>query len=339
MRIILAILFAWHAIGQTVFPSSIKESGGDYGSLQAWEASLGTLDLVALNRIYIASIEGSWSGPDTTAFTISGPVTGPNNYLVITNTSSQHLGKPNTANAYKLYVSNPTAGLYVNVQYMRIYGVHVEVHSSTADNRHPVWVNLSSGGSEVHIRDCFLANDPGSTYQSFTVNASDTDIGTIYIVNCIHWHRQAKNAAVYAISVSATNSYVWNNTVYALKGGGISRNAGTAVAVNNIVVDGSGASSSCYNGTFTSSDYNISLDATSTGGAHDKTNVTPAFTDAANGDFSTKDFQIVGRGTADPGSGWYSTDTAGSTRVAPWDVGAFEFANGPYLIGPTINIR
>ncbi len=77
--------------------STIKEDGtGDYTSLSAWEAGENR-DLVALDEIAVAQIDGTWTNPDTTAVTIDGWVTDATRYIKIyTTATARHDGKWNT---------------------------------------------------------------------------------------------------------------------------------------------------------------------------------------------------------------------------------------------------
>ncbi|MFZ5980996.1 MAG: hypothetical protein ACOYVF_10235, partial [Candidatus Zixiibacteriota bacterium] len=84
------------------------------------------------------------------------------------------------------------------------------------------------------------------------------------------------------ITKPTRTAYLYNNTIYDTDDEGIYAASGVTIAKNNLL---QGSDGNAYGGTFTTSDYNLSDDATNTGGAHDKVSQTVIFDDAANGNF------------------------------------------------------
>lgn len=333
MRLVLAILLAWQCVGQTVVPKTIQESGGDYPTIALWEAGENA-NLVAADEIRIGVIQGGWTTTNTAPVVISGWTTDATRYLVLTNSTSRHYGQFDYPGAHILEVTD-AVGIFINAQYVRLYGLQVRVTAAAAANRHPVWASVSSGGSEIVVQDCIVRNHADAFNSHYVAQFLDTDLGTVHFVNNVCWSQQISSPATPAVGLAAANHYVWNNTIYSTASG-ITRTAGTGSYYNNIVVATGGSD---YTGISSGGDYNFSSDTTYTGGAHDKRSITPAFDNPSIGLFTFSDFRVVGRGTANPGSGYYATDITGATRAGWWDPGAFEFANGPARTAPIINVR
>jgi hypothetical protein len=98
--------------------------------------------------------------------------------------------------------------------------------------------------------------------------------------------------------------------------------AGTFTPINCIATDCTDG----FSGTLTNEDYNISDVASDLAGAHSQNGVEPTYLDKDNDNFllSPTDTIAINMGTNDPGSGLYSTDVLGITRVSPWDIGFSE---------------
>jgi len=81
---------------------TVKESGGDYTTLAAWQAGE-VRDLVAADEIAIAKITGAWTAADSTKFTIAGWTTSATNCIRIycADDGARHTGKW-TSTAYRL---------------------------------------------------------------------------------------------------------------------------------------------------------------------------------------------------------------------------------------------
>ena len=114
---------------------------------------------------------------------------------------------------------------------------------------------------------------------------------------------------------------------------GLLTDTSEVVSFGNLVADSTLAGFEVYDGGSTwasGSDYNVSDDATSTGGANDLTNQSIPFTDQANRDYTlSSNFAPIGNpGTlADDFATVVATDLLGNTRTQ-WNPGAFEYTGG-----------
>src|SRR5690606_26307972 len=129
-----------------------------------------------------------------------------------------------------------------------------------------------------------------------------------------------------------TIMHIYNNTCVGL-GEGIRLDAGgEAKAINNLIQN---SSDDAYPGSYVAgSNYNISDDSSSTGGAQDRINATVTFVDASEYDYriSILDSEAKGNGTdlsADPILA-FTTDIARNTRTSPWTIGASNTYSSTY---------
>ncbi|MEK7097798.1 MAG: hypothetical protein AAB906_03045, partial [Patescibacteria group bacterium] len=110
-----------------------------YTSLSAWEAAFGGIDfgacaqgdLVCADKIAVAQIDGSWTNPDATSFTISGWTTDATRYIKIhTASAARHAGKWDDAK-YRLAVYSDPSAIRNQVNYVRIEGLQINnTHSN-----------------------------------------------------------------------------------------------------------------------------------------------------------------------------------------------------------------
>jgi len=122
--------------------------------------------------------------------------------------------------------------------------------------------------------------------------------------------------------------YLYNCTLYG-NSVGIEAGpfAGVDVTVTNIISGNANDDFVCTLGTITI-DYCASDDGDGTNPvAPSGGNWANEFVNAAGGNFALKaGGNCVNGGTDNPGSGLYLDDIIGTTRVTPWDIGAFEIA-------------
>jgi hypothetical protein len=165
------------------------------------------------------------------------------------------------------------------------------------------------------------------------VTASAPNIGGIAVQlpsgNVFYfWNNIIFNSGVTASSVgfftdTGSTVYFYNNTIYGFSQGLEQNNTVTLIAKNNIV---QGATVDGYLGIFTTSDYNLSNDVTTTGGAHDLTSKVVTFVNSGDNDFllSVADISAKGAGESlvnDPYF-FFSTDITNISRTIPWDIGS-----------------
>lgn len=131
---------------------------------------------------------------------------------------------------------------------------------------------------------------------------------------------------------SGTRTY-YNNTVDSCSTGlSIASGSATTRVFNNLLTNNTTDYSSSASPT---TDNNITSDATSPDTAH--RNITVTYTDAAGGDFSTSDTDVVDQGTDLSSDSTYafSDDIIGTSRPqgSAWDIGAFEdIASGAFTL-------
>ena len=293
-----------------------------YASLNEAEASLPA----TLTDAYDFICEGTTA--DTTAVVFDGFTTSVANYLLIRTTqANRHDGKWNTGK-YRVEVTDGTQVLLVAKAHIRVEGLQVGVIRTTAGTTGAINVGPSTSlVSDIHIISCILRST-GSDNNGSSLLFSGGASGTTYkAINNILYDFNRAGYYSSLIELNAVNAtlYCYNNTcrnAYA----GIVRTNGILVAKNNIVQE---TQSADYSGTFTTSNYNLSSDATSTGGVNDKINQTVSFVDLTN-----KDFHLLSSDTAAKDAGTdlsgdanfaFSTDIDSQTRSGTWDIGADEY--------------
>jgi Calx-beta domain len=127
------------------------------------------------------------------------------------------------------------------------------------------------------------------------------------------------------ITISATSAEIYNNTVVNFYNGINTVNGGLLLK-NNIVQGAASGQGYTLGGAETGSNYNISNDNTSTGGANDIKNATVQFMDAPNNNYLLAPVDLVAKGagtnlSADPNLA-FTTDIVNNTRATTWDIGA-----------------
>lgn len=300
-----------------------------YASLSEWEAAR-QANLVTGNIIekVICSSDdaGSTHLADTTPVTLSGWTTNATHYIQIESASS-HGGKWND-NIYRRTRSITFIADHVNV-------VGIQIHVASGPG---IDLNSSNRGI-LTVSGCIIISDAPTTYNGVVrVNSNMGYTYTARIYNNIIVGSGVSTFGIY-FSSSAVTSYVYNNTIWHNNSYALYGDAGTAIAVNNILYRatiGNACSGTLVNGT----DYNASnraLGYTVTGGGntHDRAARTFTFVDAAN-----KDFHLAptDRSARDAGIDLsadaylpFSTDIDGENRPLGqgWDIGADEASYVP----------
>lgn len=305
----------------TTITKTVKPAGGDYTSLSAWEAGE-QANLVTLDQIRQAEC---YSMEDTTGVIVDGWTTDATRYLrIYTPASERHDGKWNTGK-YRLKTTDALP-LWLAEGFIRVEGLQIEVNRTIAGTTNGV--DVQSGGSAGEIRiSASIVRSTGSVNNGIGMDIGVASGSVVKTWNNIIYDftRSGYYSASIKFNASGSTLYAYNNTLY---GGYINLDAvaGTVIAKNNIA---QGSQSNDYNGTFTSSNYNISGDATSTGGANDKINTTVSFVDLTN-----RDFHLAASDTAAKDAGTdlsgdanlaFSDDIDSQTRTGTWDIGADEY--------------
>jgi hypothetical protein len=283
---------------------TIKPSGGDYTSLSGWNAGEQT-DLVTDGDIAIAEC---YVMNDTTICTLSGWITGVNNYIkMYTPTSERHDGKWDTS-AYRLIVTDDKA-LIIAVDYVYIDGLQIGNINLTGNSKHVLQINAIGVSNLIQISNTLIKGHGNATYLQRVINVNDTNT-ILEMWNCIVYNSGTNSSSILMFIKSSTAD-IYNCTF--CKGYfGVFYNAGTVTVENSISCD----NNDDFAGGMTI-DYCASDDGDGTNAQTlDSTNsYEDEFTDFDNDDFSLVSGSVCEEnGTNDPGSGLYDDDIIGTIR-------------------------
>lgn len=302
------------------FTKTVDPNGGsNYVSLSAWEA--GEQGLYVSGDIAVADCKRTGATKDTTAVTIAGWTAGVVPKIIV-NPAYRHNGIPGVG--YVLGVAGTP--LTVATGATVVDGLEVTGFGAAGVTRYGI--DISNGG--VVVSNCLVHTAPiGTANVGIRLPSSATT--SIAYNNIIYG---VGGTAGHGIQARHVNNVIENCTVYDCITSGVSLLA--AATVTNTACFNSGIG---FNGASSaSSDYNVSSDTTAPGTnkATGKTAYTSYFVDPANGDFHLKNTSLAlfGLSGADL-SGTFTTDIDGTTRSAPWDIGADQYvaAGGGTITG------
>jgi hypothetical protein len=186
----------------------------------------------------------------------------------------------------------------------------------------------------------------GQSSRAVRTKSSSVIIGNIFDSDGINTGMTGIDFFQAGMDFMIANNVIYNMTSVGLKGNS-SSSGGTRTLYNNTVdscgsgllIGGSEATNRAFNNLLTNnttdysasgtvtSDNNVTSDGTSPDTGHDNKTIT--YTDAANGDYSTSDSDVVGIGTdlSADSEFPFDTDIKGDTRPGgAWDIGAFQEA-------------
>jgi len=240
--------------------------------------------------IATAKIDGAWTNPDTTAVTIDGWTTGPNNYIrVYTPTAARHNGKWDTSK-YRLETGTNLRTFDIVENYVRIDGLQIAVQGNQYGLENIIGPTSPASSAEFQISNNVMKASLSGTAGGNAVHFYSAS-GVSYIVkawNNIIYDRVNGSTGMNGIYIGGDNqivAYLYNNTVFNSYYG-ISQQYSAVVVAKNNIVKGSG-DTNAYTGTFASgTDYNATDGTDNIGqGTNNKISQTFAFIDAANKDF------------------------------------------------------
>lgn len=311
----------------TLLKHTVAPSGGDYTTLKDAYAHLvaAHANLVTADVYAEIEISGNWSGsPDTTAVSCNGLTTDATHYVHIYTDSSNRAGATWDTTKYILSVSNASA-LSILDDYVRIDGMQITTPAIDGTDDAVLQVaGITATNNDIRISNCTLkgANDPDTRQYVFSCSDADT-ILTMW--NCYAYDASpaVANAAGFYLNPATANLY--NCLAYNCQKG-LTRAAGTVNVYDSV----SFYNADDFSGTFNVIDYCASDDgdgtnavAESGGGAAWPSD----FNAAASGNFTlVSTSNLIGAGGR-AGSGTFSTDIAGTTRGAAWDLGPFEYVS------------
>lgn len=295
---------------------TIKQSGGNYSSLAAWEAGE-QRSLPSNNQIVIAEIDGEWTSADTTQTNIDGWTTDSARYIKIYTTPiARHKGIFET-NKYRFAPSVDWAySLEVIEQNVFITGLLIANTSSFGDGVLHLaaytdgWSNQiidscivyqCANGAGFYCRrgDCIIINSIAyNCITGFFITASF--MLSAYFYNCI-----ANNNSTYGFRCDDYRSMYAKNC-YASNSGASDFSRGVSVG---------GSSENCY----------------SEDGSDSTTIILPAnvlFKDLTNNDYhltKLSPLRGLGKSLNNDSINPFNHDIDGKLRIGPWDIGADQF--------------
>ena len=346
------IPFARAASGTfTICPTG---QGCDYITLSAWEAAQES-NLTGTGPC-IAQIQGDWTGvTDTTAVIIgTGWTTTAADYIrIYTTTAARHTGKWDTTK-YRLDISSLVfTAIDVEESFVRIDGLQIRVSGAGAPSYNEVlYFHSESAGTGVfYVSNNILKND-GSSQNRIGLECDRG--GTVYVYNNVI---QISGGTVRSAGIRpyAATWNIFNNTIYGTINassmtGGINGASNITRNITNNAVFNNYDDFNFLAGT-NNLDYNASDDGDGTHAIDwDDTSTTwnANFVDYANTDVHIKNVNssLFNAGMIDPGSGLYSNDFEGDTRLRyvswatnAWDIGADEYSGADLRIRGDIKIR
>lgn len=338
MRFLIAILFCWSCVAASTTTKTVKESGGDYTTLSAWEAGR-QADIVAGDRIELASIEESWTNPDTTSVTISGWTTDATRYICITNSTSKHDGKQyaSPSTCYRLEPASNNNAVTISEEYVRIYGLCVKITVSSATYAGYIVQSIPAGGSGIVIGYSIATASLSSTGAGYGYYCADGD-ATVSVFNSVSYGFLNGTTSCRGYIINGGTFNVYNCLSF---GDYVSyRNLSGTMNVYNSIAQG--WSSDGFNGTI-GGDYNVSEGADDPPGSNpaDQTVNVVFVSESAPYDFhlSASDTSGVKDATSDQSGGLFADDIDYVTRSGSWDIGADEYVAAATSAGQIIIIR
>ncbi|HBR79236.1 MAG TPA: hypothetical protein DEA46_02280 [Candidatus Moranbacteria bacterium] len=297
-----------------------------YTSLVAWETAE-QKDLVASDQIAVAQIEGSWTSADTGAVFVSGWTTDATRYIKIhTVGEARHSGVWSNSK-YRLETSSTV--FYVNEENVRIDGLQIHQTDATNNSRYGIRLAPASQSNYYLSNNIIRGNSATNGFFSHAIVTTSGYAGSsIYLWNNIIYNFTSNGTGSGINLGSNHTAYIYNNTINNCFQG--IYHISSAYAKNNIVQNTTGEAYSGLIDFETSSNYNVSDDATSTSGANDKINQTVSFSSTVSGSenlhLQASDVSARGAGTnlGSDANLSFSTDIDGETRSGAWDIGADE---------------
>lgn len=302
----------------TTVNKTIKSAGGDYTSLNAWEAA-NQGDLVAADEIRQAEC---FDFADTSFITIDGSTTDATRYMRVYGAAGDEAQMPFSTSSYRLQPSDGNV-LVLSDDYIRVERIQITCNA-TSSARSCVLVN----NRDIRLVGVLLRNT--GTQANCGVKMQEPASQTSYCINCVAINTGTGSADGFQANgggANATGRFYnctaigWNN--------GFNKNARIGIAKNCLSYGNSGSD---FAGTWdTGSDYNASEDATASVGANSRINQTFTFVNAGSGDYhlSSSDAGAKDHGvdlSADANFP-FSTDFDGETRSGTWDIGADEIVS------------
>lgn len=326
----------------TTETATIGSGGGfDYSSLFSAEAGRQG-NYVAADKIMVYSHQ---LAGDTTAVTFSGSSTDIDHYIRVTAPLGwRHSG---VWDATKSYISvSGSTGIAIADLFVTCEWLQVKCSASSGSSKSAF--RMTSGDTaQISISNCIMtAVMTGTASGSYGIQCATSPTGSrsLKVKNCISydWVNGTNTLAGFSASTGWV-AYFYNCTVQNCRNGFLQGGSASIVVKNSLVSSCNAAATGTFAaGTDYNSTNNASMGYTVTGGgnANDRTSQTFTFVNEGS-----DNFQLTSADTGAKGYGVdlsadanlpFSDDIAGSTRSAPWDIGAFKFQSSfsPAWCGP-----
>jgi len=311
----------------------------DYASLIAWNAGE-QADLIALDEIREALCRATSGIMDTAGpVSISGWGADPGGtdatrFIRIRGDDSRAYRVLNSA-YYILHYHTPNNIIVIEEDFVRIENLQILCDNDDDYGANGITCNGPGHGATTDIRvtGCIIKNLTGvkanGTCMGISFNMGDDRIARA-INNFIYNFNSGPTADRIGIYSDYPFTFLYNNTIYGCRQGIKITNTGRHLAKNNIVQNSGGNAygSSAFRA---GSNYNISDDATTTGGANDLASAAVSFQGAAADDFhlSAADATAKDTGLNLSADAYYpfaiDIDNRARPYGAAWDRGADEY--------------
>ncbi len=334
------------ALGHTV--DSGSGASGDYASLNALEAAQQQDLTDGGGDTYTATCTTTGdNAADTTAVVMNGWILSATSFFTAQAESSNRASTAWDATKYRLSVSNGSAGIYVQDDFVRMDGLQIEATSTSADQQAQIRIEAVNASNETRISNCFLRQAGNTSFREQNIYSNDSDaIITI-------WNTIGVGGAVFGSSTAGAFMFenfktanIYNCTVEHGYQGIRAHGAGGTANVYNCYAAGAngGASYSQGSGTIV---VTTSAANDTTGDPAGLDSIAYSTSNFVNVTGGSEDFALpsgsalVGVGTDTPPGYLESTDIDGTERTSTWDVGVFEFvaAGGGVNVAPLLRHR
>lgn len=255
------------------------------------------------NATIIAGTQGSQAGVSFGAHQTIGSVGG-NEAINLTIHGGGIAGECGFAcSSYGVYLAGPNNLVEGNTIY-DVSGFGIQIYNGTGDPainnvvRKNIIRDISRRGEVSQIGGMMISAASNQIYNNLIYNIAVSGAGR----------------GLETFGGIADNNLLYNNTIYNVAATGIHIDTGAAgTELKNNIIWGQGGTAIVNDGTGTVQTTNLITN--------------PSFTNGPGGDFTL----ALGSAALDTGtdlSGTFTTDLTGATRVAPWDIGAYERSGG-----------
>jgi len=278
-----------------------------------------SLDLVSTDTVMNVACYAD--GVDTAALYILGWTTGIDNYIrIYTPVSSSEVGVSQRHSGKWGDGYQRSNDIIITENYVRVDGLSIKQSSNL-----PVYfVSSISGAGEVHISNSYGINTTDSPNSVFNIASVDTL--TLKIWNNIAITNSTSDGShAFYLNDTDVTAYFYNNTGVANRGYAFRLTTGVGTLKNNV---GFSAQTNDFSGTWTTADFNASVDDTADNWGGVGNRVNQDFVFVADGDFdyhlASSDSSALDQGT-DLSTDTFlpiSDDIDGELRAGAWDIGA-----------------